>query len=286
MALIPPFYTDCVVAIGVQDKSKKPQWVASGFFYGHYSEGEGDDKTYRIYLVTNRHVYQDKAGVIVRCNPQAEGPARDYELPLVDKDDRPVWYGHPNREIDVAVIAVNFGLLQKHGMQVHFFESDRHPARIQEMNELGITEGDFAYVLGFPMGLVGEERSTVIVRHGTIARIRDTLAGASQDFLVDAFVFPGNSGGPVVLKPEGTAITGTKSQGRARLIGIVKKYVPYRDVAVSLQTRLPRVIFEENSGLAAAHPIDFVEDAIAEHLKALAAQKADTIPTSASENPA
>ena len=45
--------------------------------------------------------------------------------------------------------------------------------------------------------------------------------GANKEFLVDAFVFPGNSGGPVVSKPEALAITGTKSQDYAYLIGIV-----------------------------------------------------------------
>src|ERR1019366_8874960 len=56
--------------------------------------------------------------------------------------------------------------------------------------------------LGFPLQLVGGERNYVIVRHGTIARIGDMLAGTNKNFLVDTFIFPGNSGGPVILKPE------------------------------------------------------------------------------------
>jgi len=36
----------------------------------------------------------------------------------------------------------------------------------------------------------------------------------------------------------------------------------HKDVAVSTQTGNPRVIFEENSGIAAAYPIDFVDEAI------------------------
>ena len=28
--------------------------------------------------------------------------------------------------------------------------------------KLGLTEGDFSYVLGFPMGIVGHHRNTVI----------------------------------------------------------------------------------------------------------------------------
>lgn len=161
-------------------------------------------------------------------------------------------------------------------MKVAFFTSDQHVANIEKMNELGITEGDFAYVLGFPMGLIGGQRNTVVVRSGSIARIRDVLSKANQTFLVDAFVFPGNSGGPVVSKPEALSIKGTKSQNAAYLIGIVQSYVLYQDVAVSLQTKRPRVVFEENSGLAAVHPVDFIEETIQIHIKTAADKKEST----------
>ena len=112
------------------------------------------------------------------------------------------------------------------------------------------------------MGLVGGKRNAVIARSGTIARIRDMLTKESHEYLIDAFVFPGNSGGPVVSKQEITAIKGTKSQKASYLIGFVKSFVPYRDVAVSLQTKRPRVVFEENSGFAAVHPIDYVQEIV------------------------
>ena len=66
----------------------------------------------------------------------------------------------------------------------------------------------------------------------------------------------------MILKPEFVAIGGTQAQNTAHLIGIIKSYVPYRDVAVSQQTGRPRVIFEENSGLAAAHSVDCIEETL------------------------
>jgi S1-C subfamily serine protease len=137
------------------------------------------------------------------------------------------------------------------------------------MNTLEITEGDFAYVLGFPMGITGGRRNTVIVRSGSIARIRDVLVKANHTFLIDAFIFPGNSGGPVILKPETLSIQGTKAQNTAYLIGIVHSYLTYQDVAISSQTKKPKVIFEENSGLAAVHPVDFIDETINEYNKSL-----------------
>jgi S1-C subfamily serine protease len=269
MALIPPFFPDCVVAIGIEDPSGGGRkWVASGFLYGHnIADKEGDTKSYRVYLISNRHVFENLLAVYLRFNPRTNEPAREYTLNLLNENGTSLWFPHPNAKIDVAVIPINFNLLQEHAMQAVYFQSDQHVANIDKLNELGITEGDFAYVLGFPMGLVGGERNIVIVRSGTIARIRDALVRANQEYLIDAFVFPGNSGGPVVSKPEAFAIQGTKSQGAAYLIGIVKSYVSYQDVAVSLQSKRPRVIFEENSGLAAIHPIDFVQEAIKGHLK-------------------
>ena len=270
IALIPPFFIDCVVAIGARDSEGKTTWIASGFLYGHKATGdEVEQAKYLVYLVSNRHVFQDLARACLRFNPQAGGPAREYDLNLLDADGAPLWFCDPNEKIDVGVIPINFNVLKEHAMQVAFFASDTHAAPIDKLTELGIAEGDFAYALGFPMGIVGQERATVIVRSGTIARIRDTLARNDPEFLVDVSIFPGNSGGPVVSKPEAMSIKGTKSQSAAYLIGVVTSYVPYRDVAISSQTKRPRVIFEENSGLAAAHPIDFVQEAILKHIETL-----------------
>ena len=67
---------------------------------------------------------------------------------------------------------------------------------------------------------------------------------------------------PSLRKPEVISIKGTKPNRECRLIGLVQSYVPYRDTAVSLQTGKPKVIFEENSGLASVLPIDVVEDCV------------------------
>jgi hypothetical protein len=45
-------------------------------------------------------------------------------------------------------------------------------------------------------------------------------------------------------------------------MGVVSGYVPYIDVAVSPQTGKTRITFEENSGLSAAYPVDYIEETI------------------------
>ena len=130
------------------------------------------------------------------------------------------------------------------------------------MNSQGMSEGDFIYVLGFPMGIMEPLRQYVISRTGIIARLRDTLDGTNKDFLIDAMIFPGNSGGPVINKPEVISIEGTSSVPSPYLIGIVSSYLTYTDTAVSKQTGQSRVVFEENSGLAVVIPADYILETI------------------------
>lgn len=259
MALIPPFFADCVVAIGFDAENGSRMWAASGFLYGYKSKVQ--ENQYYTYLATNRHVLEGKSRAYLRFNPQANEAAREYPVDLV-KNGKALWLEHPKKDIDIALMPIRYKVLQEHTMQVEFFKSDEHTANTMRLRELGIAEGDFAYVLGFPMGLTGERRNTVIVRGGCIARIRDALSGDSSMFLVDASIFPGNSGGPVITKPELLAIEGTKRQGASYLIGIVRSYVSYQDIAVSSQTGRPRITFEENSGLAETYPVDFIEEIV------------------------
>lgn len=108
--------------------------------------------------------------------------------------------------------------------------------------------GANVYVLGFPLGFRSEIYSTPIVRQGIVSLV--------DPFLVDAFTFPGNSGGPVVyvpIIPFGKDVK-TDVLQENKLIGLVIEYITYQDVAISSQTKRPRVIFEENTGLCRVIP--------------------------------
>ena len=264
MGLIPPQFFDCVVALGQIQADEQFIGIASGFLCGRFVKKISEETSeYVVYLVTNRHVFEGLSELFVRFNPtRADQPAKSYRLNLLDQEKKPLWVAHLNKQIDVAATRVPFNKLLEESMQVRYFRDDVDVADVAKMNDLGMTEGDFAYVLGFPMQLVGARRNVVIARSATIARIRDALSKENPSYLIDSFVFPGNSGGPVISKPEALSIVGTKSQNASYLIGIVKSYVTYRDVAVSLQTKQTRVVFEENSGLAEVHPIDFVQETI------------------------
>jgi len=263
VALIPPFYLDTVVAVGLQNSDGEFFWIGSGFLFGKFIEIVDDKRSrYRTYLVTNKHVIKNQKKVFLRFNPKSNEKSRDYAVDLVNTNDQIIWTGHPDPNIDVAVLKLNANQLEKDGMKFNYFHSDTQIMTISQMNEGGITEGDFIYTLGFPMNLVDKDRKYVIVRSGIIARIRNLLDGFSNEFLIDSFVFPGNSGGPVIIKPEIQSIENTKPPQKANLIGMVQSYISYRDTAVSQQTNEPRIVFVENAGLARVIPIDFVLETI------------------------
>ena len=266
MAVLPPFILDTVAAIGQVSGSGSITWTASGFLYGHFVSEQDGKSTYEVYLVTNRHVLNGQQSIVVRFGSESTALAPAINIPVVDASGMATYVLHPDTDIDVGVLPMDVNLLRLPGTKFSFFQSNRHTMNRAAAIDAELTEGDGAFVLGFPMGQVGGDRNYVIVRHGAIARIRDWLAGAAKEYLVDATVFPGNSGGPVITRPTSTSIQGTKRLDAASLIGIVKAYVPYTDTAVSSQTGRPRVTFEENSGLAAVVPLDFIEEAIQHHL--------------------
>jgi hypothetical protein len=265
MALLPPFMLDAVVAIGVGDDVSNRRWIGTGFLFGEALGGTPPQWT--PYLVTNKHVLGAHDQIWVKFNSATGLDSTDYPIVLKDAARKLIWTGHPNADTDVAVISIHGGFLQKESRRFSFFQSESHLMTRKEMAEGQITEGDRVFILGFPLGLVDQVRQYTICRHGILSRVRDCLDERSSCFLVDASVFPGNSGGPVIICPSALAIEGTRTIPRAALIGIVKQYLFYEDVAVSKQTGVARVSFQENSGLARVESIDRVLEAIAEDKK-------------------
>jgi hypothetical protein len=278
MALIPPFFLDCVVAVGHEVSGGQRRYVATGFLFGWKLPDEDD--LYRLLLITNKHVFAGHSLVWLRFNPEADEPAREFYATLLDPAGNPLWRTDPDHDIDIAVIGLNADHLSQQGIRFSFFANDKHVLSLATAKTDGVSEGDGVFALGFPMGIVGEQRNYVIVRQGAIARISNAFVDVKNDILVDITIFPGNSGGPVVTRPEVTSIAGTKSLGRAALLGVVSGYVPYEDVAVSAQTGQRRIVFQENSGLATVvsmdHVIRIVDSYIASGAQSKAAGNSET----------
>lgn len=261
MALIPSKYLNAVVALGIPTEENGVRYIATGFLYSHPLRKRPYDREqhFEVFLVTNRHVVEGSDVIVARFNRPLNSPSQILSIASKAEDGSAQWTTHP-RDADVAVIPIYIEILEQYGIEVEVFRGSEEAISREEARQL-ISEGDGVFVLGFPMGLAGEERNYTIVRHGTIARIQDWFQG-SPDILIDSFIFPGNSGGPVVTKPEQIRIIDTESIMSSLLIGMVSSYIYYEEVAISEQTGQRRMVFQENSGLAVVIPIDVIQETV------------------------
>jgi hypothetical protein len=117
------------------------------------------------------------------------------------------------------------------------------------------------YFVTYQPGLGNPYDLKPLFRKGTIARVEHNV------IYMDAFAFPGNSGSPVFLKPnfiryDNNSINFGEDPLADKFIGIIGQYIPYQDIAVSTQTNRPRIVFEENTGIAVVYSIDLINEII------------------------
>lgn len=254
MAIIEPGHLDLIVAMGRRSAGNQVQWKGTGFSW------TGWRAPFPCHIVTCAHVLDDVPlpELVMRINPAEGGPAEELTL-------MPMVSGKPEDAVtidemrDVAVLDVG-GC--EGGLTLL---DDEQLVPLERVEEGGIAEGHEIYVLGFPCGLVGEDRNTPVVRQGVVGHIQDAFRGRRDDFLASVTVFPGDSGAPVFAR--------VRSQNECRsepflgVIGIVKEYVPYQEWAIGEQSGHGRVRFIENSGLCRVIPSDQVIAVVEAHLK-------------------
>lgn len=267
MALLPPRYLDSIVAIGSAKNNIGPvAWGATGFMVGRPSEKENAVGQY-VFLITNKHVLEGRESVVVRFNPKKGREIKDYQLRLIDvnREIPQRWIGHPRNDIDIAALPLHGVFFQDDGQEILPFAVSALMTKDDLVKE-HVAEGDFVYILGYPMGLLDPDWRYPIARSGIIARIQDLLDGHKSKFLLDAYVSPGNSGGPVILKPERIAIEGTAAPKGIGVIGIISSSYMLRERHRAPHRKL-RTIDTQNSGLASVFPSDFILETIDETIK-------------------
>lgn len=115
------------------------------------------------------------------------------------------------------------------------------------------------FYLSYQPGIESQEKVTPIARHGMVSILNE-----DNTFYLDAFAFPGNSGSPVFLRPGGVILTpgGLYSNDplSCSFVGIIGEYLTYQEVAISTQSKRPRILFEENTGLARVWPVQSLKN--------------------------
>lgn len=261
MAVIPAEFMNAIVAIGIAGQNGGMHWIGSGFIVGRKETGRSDMLTY--YIITNKHVVHNHMQIYIRFNSLGESFVKDYPVQLLDNFGHKMFSEHPNPSTDIIALQIAPRTLINDKSIWGAFELDTHALTLDQMQHTGMSEGNLVYALGFPMNKV-DIIKTPICRLGCISRVMDAFVKKNQfpKFLVDAQTFPGNSGGPIVSRPELISVNGTPNNTCAYLIGILSAYIPYQDTLYSAQTGKMRMLQEENSGLTIVHPVDRIREVV------------------------
>ena len=263
MSLLPKQYIDSVVSIGVKNKEGGTNWIGTGFFV---LQKTNQKERYFPYLVTNKHVIENLDEVVIRMKQKDKTELANIFINL--KNLKVDIHQHPNKEIDIVVISLDGKFIEDNGFNFSgFLLDDVDDCKAQSMNSSdlrnnGVCEGSLVYMLGFPLGLVNNESLTPICRLGCIARMDEIQIKSTYNMLIDIQNFPGNSGSPVVYRPEVVGLNGSKVLNRSVLIGIIHSYLPYKVGLIDSQNNQVVEIRSENSGLAYAHPVEYIKEII------------------------
>lgn len=264
MALLNPYNLETLVAIGRKEKESKFRCYATGFLVGFLAKKSKYPKkrSYHIFLVTNRHVFEGEKSVRLRFNT-IDGKVRIFEQDLFFKGGGHRWLAHRFKKVDLALLSISPQILDANKIKYGFiieelFAYSRYSK--EDFKKIGIEAGDPVFVLGFPLGISGDIQNFPCVKWGIISRADEEVVREKKAFIIDSSIFPGNSGGPVFFRPTNTALEKAKAVKRAYLIGVVSSYLPYVERLYTFQTKPPTVVstLKENSGLTFVIPMDFV----------------------------
>lgn len=239
-----------VVFFGIIDKKDNVRFTATGFLV---------DIQGIFHLVTAKHViysvesneFKDQ-GLYVFYN-RKDGTIGNKPIDQVKKTFNANWVFHTNTNVDIAIIPFPINVNTDDLKVVQ----DKRFTKTDQLYELYDI-----FFLSYQPGiqLQAQAKISPIVRTGIIS-----LINQDETFYIDAAAFPGNSGSPVFLKPtpiklvQHTASLGPDPLG-GNFVGVIGSYIPYQEIAISQQTGMPRVIFEENTGLSKVWSVKYIEE--------------------------
>ena len=256
MAIIPDFYLNAVASIGV-NSSHGIAWIGTGFFV----QKQVKENQYLVFFVTNKHVLGGHESVLIRMKKKGASELQTVVLAL---ESGKTYFENPDERVDIAAIQLHGGVIEKNNLEFSAFDVDEHILTSSELKERGLSEGSSVFMLGYPlpMRLVNSESNAPICRAGCVARFDLNEISKSKNILLDVLNFPGNSGSPIISKPEIVSIEGTPALNQSLLVGVVHSYIEYQDNIVSSQTGRVVEVRTENSGIANANPAEYIRETI------------------------
>jgi hypothetical protein len=271
LLIIPNNILNAVVCISTKREDGKKYILGSGFSYAIFHKRVDENNgLYIHYIVTCKHVIEDCSEIIVsfgNSNEEIELKIQKYRQ-FAFFDNTPVWFEHESGELDIAVILINPHIIKEKCTNYGYFSS-ANSLLAPSLCEKKISEGDPVFVMGFPRIFKDnreKDLKVLITRHGSIASINNVRTLKKPEFIVDTLIFPGNSGGPILLDPSLNSDLGYEDKNPL-IIGIATDYYSYREKALSDLNYEQKVLFEDNSGLVSVYTLSLVHE-IAEYANA------------------
>lgn len=178
-------------------------------------------------LVTNKHVLGDFSQVTFRMvAAENGGPCqRATQISVSEIVPGETWVGHPDENVDVAVMPF-IGVLNAMASNgaAPFYRAFRPENFLTQAQAEELDGIEQVLFVGYPNGLFDTASWMPIVRRGQTATPIYNDYRAQPSFLIDASVFPGSSGSPVVIYDRGMYVTrsgATTIGSRFFLAGIV-----------------------------------------------------------------
>lgn len=168
----------------------------------------------KIFLVSNKHVVNFDEGMIPIWENDGTSPKKEKFIKIKITNFKEKWIFHPDENIDIAILPMNNLLDQCHKMGFGEFLRMFPASFVIEDVYLGqnITPIEEIIFMGYPIGIWDEYNMVPIVRRGlTATPIYMNFRGYPL-FLIDASVFPGSSGSPVILIKDKTYLLGIISE--------------------------------------------------------------------------
>jgi len=181
--------------------------IGTGFMFRvDINDGSG---RYSLLLISNRHVFGDPSQSIElnfnKKNGVSDEPLLGDLLTIRQTDFSNIYITHPDPDVDLACINItpiaNIGAYYK----------NLYLDMLCEIDESNILPGADIWFVGYPENRFDIVHNLPIMRKGHIASIPNLDFNGKRQFVIDAQVFPGSSGSPVLADID----------GHAKLIGVV-----------------------------------------------------------------
>jgi ribosomal protein S11 len=158
---------------------------------------------FQIFLVTNKHVVTKtdeegnfisnyESGKFTFLKAKENEPYLGNIAPIVIPKFSENFFMHPNKEVDLAILNIS-SLITK-----DIFIRALPLELIVKDEEFDILD-DIIFI-GYPNGIWDERIFIPIIRKGSISTPFSLDYNGKKQFLIDAHIFPGSSGSPVLIK--------------------------------------------------------------------------------------